>query len=173
MPRLIELTSHADDNVALAAVEALGRIGGSEALESLLALATSGNFFRTFPAIDVLGRSRDPRVLPTLLKLAADPVYGTEAVRALGRLGDPAAVSALVDQLSRAGENVVQAIALALVAIRDGMEQRFGSAVALDRALLASPRLADVRRQLTLGLSAQIPRACGASKLLGEVKKAL
>ncbi|HEY6560194.1 MAG TPA: HEAT repeat domain-containing protein [Polyangiaceae bacterium] len=168
VPRLIELTSHADDNVALAAVEALGRIGGSEALESLLALATSGNFFRTFPVIDVLGRSRDPRVLPTLLKLAADPVYGTEAVRALGRLGDPAAVSALVDQLSRAGENVVRAIALALVTIRDGMEQRFGTAVALERALLASPRLSEVRRQLTLGLKRADPsERVALSKLLG------
>ncbi len=50
------LTEHEDDNVALAALEALGRIGGAEAVERLIGLAESGNFFRAFPAIEVLGR---------------------------------------------------------------------------------------------------------------------
>jgi HEAT repeat protein len=138
IPKLTTLTLHADDNVALAAVEALGRIGGNEALEPLLALAESRNFFRTFPTIDILGRSRDPRVLPVLLRLIADPLYATEAVRALGRLGDPSAVPALLDSLSRASGSLVGAIAIALVAIHDAAEQRFGTGIAIERALLAS-----------------------------------
>ncbi len=97
VPTLKALTQHADDNVALAAVEALGRIGGKEALESLLVLAESRNFFRTFPTIDILGRSGDSRALKTLLALSVDPLYGAEAVRALGRLGDPSAVSSLLE----------------------------------------------------------------------------
>jgi HEAT repeat protein len=152
VPRLKELTEHADDNVALAAVEALGRIGGREALEPLLALAESRNFFRTFPTIDILGRSRDSRALPTLLKLTADPLYATEAARALGRLGDMSAVPALLDQLGRAAGGLVCAIAVALVAIRDAAEQRFGSGNAIERQLSSSPRLADIRRQLALAL---------------------
>jgi HEAT repeat protein len=107
LPKLKELTAHSDDNVALAAVEALGRIGGREALESLLVLAESRNFFRTFPTIDVLGRSGDSRALPTLLKLAADPLYASEAVRALGRLADPTAVPALVELLAHSSGSLV------------------------------------------------------------------
>ncbi|MET0794429.1 MAG: HEAT repeat domain-containing protein, partial [Polyangiaceae bacterium] len=152
VPRLTQLTQHADDNVALAAVEALGRIGGRPAIEALLPLAASRNFFRTFPTIDVLGRSGDSRALPTLLALVNDPLYAAEAVRALGRLGNPSAIPMLLEHLSRAPANLVCAIAVALVAIHEVSEQRFGTGGAIERLLLASPRIADVRRQLTLAL---------------------
>ncbi len=149
---LTRLLSHEDDNVALGAVEALGRIGGRAALDSLLVLAESGNFFRTFPTIDVLGRSRDSRVLPTLLRLVADPLYGAEAARALGRVGDPSAVPTLLEHLSRGGESLVRAIAAALLAIHVHSEQRFGTGLAVERLLIASPRLGELRAQLTASL---------------------
>jgi len=152
VPKLCALTEHADDNVALAAVEALGRIGGREAVETLLRLAESRNFFRTFPAIDVLGRARDSRALATLLQLATEPLYASEAVRALGRLGDPSVVPALVRLLGHASGSMVCAIALALVSIHDAAEQRFGSGVSLERALMASPDLGDLRRDFALAL---------------------
>src|SRR5690606_13341610 len=63
VPTLVRLLGHADDNVAVAAIEALGRIGGRAAIDSLIGAASSGNFFRVFPAIDVLGRSGDPRAV--------------------------------------------------------------------------------------------------------------
>ena len=138
LPKLKELTQHADDNVALAAVEALGRIGGKEALEPLLVLAESRNFFRTFPTIDVLGRSGDPRALPTLLALSVDPLYGAEAVRALGRLGDPSAVPALLEQLSRASGGLVAAIAQSLVAIHEAADERYGTGASVERLLASS-----------------------------------
>lgn len=152
VPRLSELTRHEDDNVALGAVEALGRIGGSAAVDALLPLAAGRNFFRTFPAIDVLGRSGDRRAVPTLLELVADPLYASEAVRALGRLAEPSAVVVLLDQLSQAPANLVGAIALALVAIHDESLERFGTGIAVERALLACEKLGEVRRQLTLAL---------------------
>lgn len=157
VPVLQGLTQHADDNVALAAVEALGRIGGKEALDSLLRLAESRNFFRTFPTIDILGRSGDSRALQTLLSLSTDPLYGTEAVRALGRLGDPSAVPSLLDQLSRATGGLVGAIALALVAIHEAAEQRFGTAAAVERTLSGSPKLSELRQRLVLGLKRADP----------------
>ncbi|HET7543183.1 MAG TPA: HEAT repeat domain-containing protein [Polyangiaceae bacterium] len=152
VPRLKELTEHADDNVALAAVEALGRIGGKEALETLLALAESRNFFRTFPTIDILGRSGDPRALQTLLKLAGDPLYCAEAVRALGRLGDPSAVPALLEQLARASGGFVAAIALSIVAIFEAAEQRFGSGATVERLLSGSAKVGEIRQRLLLAL---------------------
>ena len=157
VPRLTELTQHADDNVALAAVEALGRIGGADAIGALIPLAESRNFFRTFPTIDILGRSGDARALPALLGLATDPLFASEAVRALGRLGDPSAVPVLLDHLGRAGGSLVCAIALALVAIHEALEQRFGTGVAVESALLSSPKLAEVRRQLTQALKRADP----------------
>jgi len=162
VPKLKELTQHADDNVALAAVEALGRIGGKEALDSLLALAESRNFFRTFPAIDILGRSGESRVLPTLLALSLDPLYGAEAVRALGRLGDPSAVPSLLDQLSRASGSLVGALALALVAIHEAVEQRFGTGLTVERALSGSAKVSELRQRLALGL-----KRADASELVG------
>ncbi|MEO8900354.1 MAG: HEAT repeat domain-containing protein [Polyangiaceae bacterium] len=152
VPALIPLLAHSDDNVALAAVEALGRIGGRAALDSLLRLAESGNFFRTFPTIDVLGRSGDPRVVCTLLRLLADPLYGAEAARALGRVGDPSAVPALLEHLNRAGESLVRAISAALVAIHEHSEQRFGTGLAVERLVVGSPRVAQLREQLVLSL---------------------
>ena len=82
MPALVALSRHADDNVAVAAIEALGRIGGRAAVESLVDAVDSGNFFRTFPAIDVLGRSGDPRAVAPLTALLDEP-----AVRRRGGAG--------------------------------------------------------------------------------------
>jgi HEAT repeat protein len=166
LPALEALTEHADDNVALAAVEALGRIGGKSAVDSLLKLVQSGNFFRAFPAIDALGRARDPRALETLVKLAGEALYAPEAVRALGRLGDPAAAWPLVRLIGGASESLVRTIALALVAIRDQSKRQFGTGAAVERAFLASPRLAVLRQQL----AQSVKRADPSEQLaLGQV----
>ena len=170
VPKLKELTQHADDNVALAAVEALGRIGGKEALEPLLVLAESRNFFRTFPTIDVLGRSGDTRVLPTLLALSVDPLYGVEAVRALGRLGDPSAVPALLDQLSRATGGLVGAIALSLSAIHEAADERYGTGATVERQLSGSSKLSELRQRLTLGLKrADVAEQVALSQVLSWI----
>jgi len=170
VPKLKQLTEHPDDNVALAAVEALGRIGGKEALESLLHLTESRNFFRTFPAIDILGRSGDSRVLPTLLGLSQEPLYGAEAVRALGRLGDPSAVPALLDQLTRATGGLVGAIALSLVAIHEAAEQRFGTGSSVERLLTDSAKLSELRQRLSLGLKrADLAEQLALSQVLSWV----
>lgn len=145
---LSRLVAHENDNVALAAIEALGRIGGPGALDALLPLAESGNFFRAFPAIDSLGRSGDARAIPVLSRLLSDPLYGPEAVRALGRLADPSAIAPLVSQLSRANESMVRAIAVALAAIHERSCQRFASAVAVERALQGAAEVATFRRKM-------------------------
>jgi len=166
VPTIVELTRHADDNVALAAVEALGRIGGRVAIESLLELVQGRNFFRTFPTIDVLGRSQDSRVLGTLIELAGEALYALEAVRALGRLGDPAAASALVSLLGRANDNLVRAIAVALVAIHDHAKRRFATGVAVERVLLGAASLPALREKLVESVQRADPSEQVA---LGEV----
>ncbi len=157
LPVLEALTRHANDNVALAAVEALGRIGGKSAVDSLLELIASRNFFRTFPAIDVLGRSRDPRALPALVKLAEEPLYAAEAVRAIGRVADLAAVGPLVRLLETANEGLVRNLALALVAISEQCKRRFGTSAAVERALAVSDRKPALRERLTQSIKRADP----------------
>ncbi len=90
--------------------------------------------------------------MPTLLALSADPLYGMEAVRALGRLGDPKAVPSLLDQLSRASGGLVGAIALALVALHEAAEDRFGTGLTIERELSGSAKVSELRQRLVLGL---------------------
>jgi HEAT repeat protein len=128
---LADLASHADDNVAMAALEALGRIGGDVAVEMLIAAVLSKNFFRSFPAIDVLGRSASPRAVEPLASLLNEPHYAVEATRALGRTGQQAAVRPLVSQLGRSNDALVRTTAVALAEIHDRHFDRFGSAASV------------------------------------------
>ncbi|RKG84166.1 HEAT repeat domain-containing protein [Corallococcus sp. CA049B] len=138
VPLLSRLIVHPDDNVAVAAIEALGRVGGGAAVDALLSSLGSGNFFRIFPAIDVLGRSGDPTVVPALMALLSDPFYVLEAARALGRTGQEAAVPALVGLLQRGNDAVVRVAAVALVEIHDAQVQRFGGARTVPSVLRSS-----------------------------------
>jgi len=145
--RLAELVSHHDDNVAVASIEALGSIGGRRVVESLVRVVTGGNFFRTFPAIDVLGRSGDPRAVVPLADLLIDVRYMFEAARALGRTGNRAAVAPLVRLLARPGDAIVRAVALALAALRERHAELYGVVAPIDEELRrAVPMPATLRR---------------------------
>ena len=148
----VTLTRHADDNVAVAAVEALGRIGGRAAVDSLVEAVKSGNFFRTFPAIDVLGRSGDPRAVAPLTALLEQPQYANEAARALGRTGDIGAVEPLMRLLVRAGAATVRVAAVALRDLQQRYGERFGDGTAVAAA---------VRRAGDVTVARQLVRALG------------
>ena len=149
------------DHLAGAAIEALGRIGGRAAIDSLIGAASSGNFFRVFPAIDVLGRSGDPRAVPALAGLIGNPMYGPEAVRALGRTGEKQAVAPLAARLFHGPESSVRLAAHALGDLLDRYEERYGdgleaelrAAAPADRAvrrLVSALREADCQEQLAI-----------------------
>ena len=119
LPLLAKYASHQDDNVAVAAIEALGRIGDPVTVDPLLAAVRSKNFFRTFPAIDALGRTGDARAVGPLVALLDDPLYASEATRTLGHSGQSAALPALAALLSRPNDVVVRAAAMALSEFHD------------------------------------------------------
>lgn len=112
--RLAAALTHQDDNVAVAAIEALGTIGGSVAVEPLISVVHTRNFFRTFPALQVLARTGDPRSVPPLADLLEDELYRVEAARALGRTGSALAIRPLASMLRRSDEPTARVIALAL-----------------------------------------------------------
>ncbi|HLL83644.1 MAG TPA: HEAT repeat domain-containing protein, partial [Longimicrobium sp.] len=170
VPLLAQLTVHPDDNVAVAAIEALGRVGGGAAVDALLAALGSGNFFRIFPAIDVLGRCGDPIVVPALLGLLSDPFYALEATRALGRTGQEAAVPALVGLLRRGNDALVRGAAVALVDIHEVQVQRFGGARAVQSALRGDAEGLVLGRRLSQAITgADSVEKAALSRLLGWV----
>ncbi|NVB84700.1 MAG: HEAT repeat domain-containing protein [Kofleriaceae bacterium] len=113
-PVLAQLVRHTDDNVAVAAIEALGTIGGSAAVEALISVIESRAFFRTFPAIQVLARTGDPRAIPALTSLLADETYRLEVVRALGRTGLVQAIDPIISLLERPSDAVLRLVAVSL-----------------------------------------------------------
>lgn len=135
VPLLARLSSHPDDNLAVASIEALGRIGGIDTVNALIAAVEAGHFFRTFPAIDALGRTGDPRAVPSLTGLLGDPLYAPEAARALGRTGHESAVAPLAALLSKPTTALVRTAAVALAELRERYEARFGDNDAIRRAL--------------------------------------
>jgi HEAT repeat protein len=143
---LIALTAHADDNVAAGAMEALGRIGSRAAIDAVLACLDSQRFFRTFPAIDVLSRTNDPRVVEPLAKLLRDPRYTFEAARALGRTGDRMAVGPLSELLTSAHDGTVRVACLSLLELRARHLEMYGISAAFEQAMRAAGRDAAVRR---------------------------
>lgn len=122
---LAKLSAHEDDNVAVAAIEALGRIGGATAIEPLIAAVRTRNFFRAFPAIEVLGSSGDPRVIAPLAELLSDPTYVGEATAALGRSGQVAAVSSLATILADLSNPEVGSAVAALFDLHNRHAARF------------------------------------------------
>ncbi|WP_437579986.1 HEAT repeat domain-containing protein [Sorangium sp. So ce887] len=155
--RLAELTSHADDNVAVAAIEALGRVGGRSAVDALVGAVTSGNFFRIFPAIDVLGRSGDPRAIGPLVALLDDPRYLLEAARALGRTCSRSAVAPLMRLLGRPSDAVARVAAVALAELRERYRERYGTAAPVDEALRAEAPAPGAARRLSQSLAGADP----------------
>jgi HEAT repeat protein len=143
---LIALTRHRDDNVAVAAIEALGRVGGRAAIDALVDTVRTGGFFRTFPAIDVLGRSGDPRAVAPLAELLASQHLAAEAARALGRTGERAAVAPLARLLTGGSAALarVAAVALGELELRHG--QRLGDSGVIAQSLRALAEPSMVRR---------------------------
>lgn len=152
IPALARWSAHADDNVAVAALEALGRIGGAGAIEPLLDAVRTGNFFRTFPAIAVLGQSGDPRAIEPLVGLLREPQYMAEAASALGRSGHVAAVAPLVGLLGDANDEVVRAAARGLTDLRVRHIERFGDSTAVTSAVRAAVAIEDVTPHMARAL---------------------
>ncbi len=133
---------HDDDNVSVAAIEALGRIGAGAGLDAVIGAATSGRFFRVHAAIDVLARSGDARAIPPLEALLEHPVSGPDAARALARIGDLATVSALSRRLAGTGASMTRLTAVSLSLVVDTLGTRFGvrdGALAAMRAAVVDP----------------------------------
>lgn len=98
IPALINVLHEPNESLGIVASSALVAIG-SEAVEPLIsALSNSNRHFRFF-AIGALSELQDNRAVEPLISLLQDPQAGGGAAIALGELGDPKAVAALINAI--------------------------------------------------------------------------
>lgn len=164
---LVELSRHADDNVAVAAIEGLGKIGGRAVVDALVQAVQSPSFFRTFAAIDVLGKSGDPRSVAPLAALLASPHYAFEAARSLGRTCSRAAAAPLAALLASPVDGLVRVAALALADLRQKHAERFGAAGPIEGAMRRSVPKGAVRRLMQCANGADPDEQVAINVVLG------
>lgn len=170
IPELVKLSVHPDDNVAVAAIEALGRIGGVETVDALIKAVEAKSFFRTFPAVDALGRTGDPRAVKPLTALLADPLYAPEAARSLGRTGLESAIAPVAGLLLKPSTALVRTAAIALAELRERAEAQYGETESLVRALSANVDPSVASGRIIEALAGVVPSELAAiARVLGWI----
>jgi HEAT repeat protein len=119
VPHLIRLLQHPDLNVAQAAIDALGKLRAQSAAAPIEAMLEADPWLR-FAAAHALGEIGHPGSVHALMRAASDPAISELAVEALGKIATVPAVAVLAD----------------LLAGRVGGEEFDGCLLALGTALL-------------------------------------
>ena len=112
VPALIEALGKSDLEMRRRAAQALGQIGDERAIKPLLGLVADKDHATAMNAIFSLGWLKAKAAVPDLLRIAtATDKKGEDAgmtrqaaIRALGHIGDPAALSALEDLAKNAND---------------------------------------------------------------------
>jgi HEAT repeat protein len=116
-PVLIDALGDVDPNVRYAAAEALGLIGGPDAIEALQSMLGREDRFLRLVALEGLNRL-DAIVPEVILRgFLQDKILRHAAIAALGRTGDPDAIGALIGALDDASRHVGETAMRALSAV--------------------------------------------------------
>jgi HEAT repeat protein len=124
-PALIAALDDEHANVRFQAIESLGRLRWTDAVDRLAAIAESGDFFLAFPAVDALAQMDDPRVAPRLVALLDDTDLSAAAADALGRLAGAEVVRPLARALDRPNPPVTT-IAAAIARLHERYDRLYG-----------------------------------------------
>ncbi len=101
VPVLVQMLDETDREIAQAAQTGLATLPGQEADAAVVAMFNSGNAGRQITALDLMGRRRMTSGIPVLWKTAGDANSQVRpaAIKAIGELGGPEQVPALLDLL--------------------------------------------------------------------------
>jgi HEAT repeat protein len=121
----LKALSDEDTNVRYHAIEALGKLKAMDAVDALVEIAESRDFFLSYAAIEALAKIGDARVAPKMAPFLEDEFLQGPAITLLGQLGDDSAVGPLTALLNTPSAPT-EFIANALAALRDRYEEQFG-----------------------------------------------
>jgi len=114
VPHLIRLLQHPDLNVAQAAIDALGKLRALAAASPIEAMLEADPWLR-FAAAHALGEIGHPGSVHALMRAAGDPAISELAIEALGKVATAPAAAVLAELLaSRAGGENFDGCLLAL-----------------------------------------------------------
>ena len=101
VPVLVELLGNTDAKIAEAAQDSLAALSGDEIDTAIVAMLESGQSSQRLVALDLMGRRRMTKSIPTLLKAAGgdDAKVRPAAIRKVGELGSIKDLPALLDVL--------------------------------------------------------------------------
>ena len=146
-------------NVRFHAIEALGRLRADAAVDPLLAIAGSGDFFLAFAALEALALIHDPRVASGLTPLLGESVLREAVVQAMSQLGDDHVIRPLVATLNSSPESTLVTVG-ALASVGDRLARE-----GLDVSSIVRESLSDAGRAHVLAAAAGSPsRRCRQSR---------
>jgi twitching motility protein PilT len=102
----IELLFDSDDDLRAAAIQVASSFDDPRIVPATIQLLKDSDWWIRIAAADTLGRMKDARAVEPLIAAMADPDVKWTAVEALGKIGDPRALSALGRMLGDAEANV-------------------------------------------------------------------
>jgi HEAT repeat protein len=103
VPELVRLLEHIDINVAQQAAESLGQLRSPLAVDALCRALAADPWLR-FAAVHALGEIGDPRAVAAIVPLLGDQMLRAEVVEALGKIGSREALTVLVRQLRESSD---------------------------------------------------------------------
>jgi len=149
VPHLIRLLQHPDLNVAQAAIDALGKLRAQSAASPIEAMLEADPWLR-FAAAHALGEIGNPGSVHALMRAAGDPAVSELAVEALGKIATVPSAAVLADLLvRRPGSENFDGCLLALGSALGRMVDTSGLESSRAWQRLASPEASAVHARLT------------------------
>lgn len=168
---LLRAVGHEDPNLVASAIDALARLGGTEAEGALVGLLTSRDPFQRMAALDGLDRLRARVPFEALEPALEDPLVRPVALPVLGRSGDRKAVAPLIEALDSDAMPTVAAAAPALV---DLYEDSDDIALLVERSARALSERARAALERSLSEGERAVRGAAATLLvLAREKRSL
>ncbi len=107
LSRLKQLVTDPDENVAQAAIEAIGKIKSPEVVPYLIEVLNK-NFWLQYPTIMILGELKDPSAVPALVKLMEeDEFLAFPVLDTLGKIGSKKALPAIIKVITNTSDEAL------------------------------------------------------------------